>query len=141
MNFVLDASIPLAWAFDDERDVRAMAVLDALEESEAVTSSIWALEVSNGLLTAERRGRISGPDASRFSNLLLRLPIVVDPVDRRRALDEVRRLARNQNLSAYDASYLDLALHLGIPLATLDKGLERAADRAGVECFEGPASE
>lgn len=135
MNFVLDASVTLAWAFDDERDVRAMAALEALEGSEAVTSSIWALEVSNGLLSAERRGRISGPDAGRFSHLLLSLPIVVEPVDRRRALDDVRRLARSQGLSAYDASYLDLALHFGIPLATLDEALVRAAELVGVDCL------
>lgn len=135
MNFVLDASITLAWAFQDERDARAMAVLDALEESEAVTSSVWALEVSHGLLAAERRRRISIADAGRFSNLLLGLPIVVDPGDRRRALDEVRRLARSQELSVCDASYLDLALHLGVPLATLDEKRERAAVLVGVEPF------
>jgi predicted nucleic acid-binding protein len=135
LNFVLDASITLAWAFEDERDMRAMAVLDALEASEAATSTVWTLEVSNGLLTAERKNRISVPDASRFCRLLLELPIVVDPGDRRRTLDEVRRLARSRNLSAYDASYLDLALHLGVPLATLDERLERAARMVGVETF------
>lgn len=136
MNFVLDASVALSWAFEDERSQTAVAVLDELERSEAITSTIWSLEVVNGLLTAERRGRISGPDANRFGALLLELPIVVDPSERRRPFDAVRQLARSHRLTAYDASYLEVALRLGLPLATLDERLARAAADAGVALLE-----
>lgn len=136
MNFVLDASVALAWAFEDERSQTAVAALDELERSEAITSTIWSLEVVNGLLTAERRGRISGPDANRFGALLLELPIVVDPSERRRPFDAVRQLARSHRLTAYDASYLEVALRLGLPLATLDERLARAAADAEVALLE-----
>jgi predicted nucleic acid-binding protein len=136
LNFVLDASVALAWAFEDERSRTAVAVLDELERSEAITSTIWSLEVVNGLLTAERRGRISAPDANRFGALLLELPIVVDPVERRRPFDATRALARSHRLTAYDASYLEVGLRLGLPLATLDERLARAAADAGVALLD-----
>jgi len=47
-------------------------------------------------------------------------------------------LARRYGLSSYDASYLELALRRSLPLASLDKDLMKAAQRAGVKRF--PAS-
>jgi predicted nucleic acid-binding protein len=88
--------------------------------------------VSNGLLVAERRGRIDPAASARFTRLLLALPIVVDPVDRRRVFEQTRILAQRPHLSAYDAHYLELALRYGIPLATLDAGLRMAAEKEGV---------
>jgi predicted nucleic acid-binding protein len=131
VNFVLDASVALSWAFEDERGEGALAVLDRLHRSEAVTSAIWPIEVANALLTAERRGRIEPEAANRFAALLLELPIAIDPIERRRPFEAVRRLARSHELSAYDASYLELALRLGIPLVTLDSRLRDAALEAG----------
>ncbi|TVR66324.1 MAG: PIN domain-containing protein [Gemmatimonadales bacterium] len=137
MNFVLDASVVLSWAFEDERDASALRVLERLRESEAVTSSIWPLEVSNALLAAQRRGRIDPADAARFASHLLVLPIVVEPVERRASLVDLRRLAQDHDLSSYDASYLDVALRRGIPLATMDMALSRAAESAGVALVKG----
>jgi predicted nucleic acid-binding protein len=48
---------------------------------------------------------------------------------------EVLSVAREHDLSAYDAAYLELALRKGLPLATLDTRLRNAARRAGVELF------
>ena len=135
MKLVLEASVTLAWVFEDERSALAMSVLDSLDGSEAIAASIWPLEIVNGLVTAERRGRITPQDASRFSALLLQLPIVVDPVELRRPFEVIRQLAREHQLSAYDAAYLELAIRLGVPLATLDNRLARAAGRAGVALF------
>lgn len=136
MNFVLDASVTLAWAFEDEGGAVAHGVLARLREEEAIASSLWPLEVSNGLATAERRGRIDPVDSARFTRLLLALPIVVEPVDRRRVLEVTRALARKHDLSVYDAHYLELASRFAIPLATLDEGLGRAAQMEGVALLE-----
>ena len=132
MNFVLDASVALAWCFEDESAEPALVVLDSLRQSEAVVAHHWTLEMANGLLSAERRGRIDGDGATRFSRLLLALPIAVDPVARGTALTETRRLARTHRLTSYDAAYLELAIRLGVPLATLDEELRRAARVEGV---------
>ena len=62
MSFVLDASVTLAWAFEDEGGFYPEAVLDTLMVGEAVAPSLWPLEVSNGLLTAQRRGRLGAAE-------------------------------------------------------------------------------
>jgi predicted nucleic acid-binding protein len=45
---------------------------------------------------------------------------------------EILALAREYKLSSYDASYLNLAMSKGLPMATLDKGLRLAAKRTRV---------
>lgn len=135
MNFVLDASVALAWAFEDEGGDYALRVLDELRATEAVAASLWPLEVTNGLLTAERRGRLGAADARRFLHLLLSLPIVVDPVARRRAFDGVHALARAHGLTSYDAAYLELGVRYGIPVATLDGALGTAVRGEGLSVF------
>ncbi len=135
MNFVLDASVALAWAFEDEAGDYAKEVLTHLRTGEAVAPALWPLEVSNGLLVAERRRRITRSDAARFASLLMALPIVVEPPDRRGIFETIPILARRHGLSAYDAHYLELALRGGVPLATLDETLRKAAVSEGVAIF------
>ena len=132
MSFVLDASTALAWCFRDEEDDVAMAALDRLAESDAWVPAIWSLEVANGLLTAERRKRITASDASTAMRLLLSLPIVPDPSERSRDFETTWRLARTHSLSAYDGAYLELAIRLGVPLVTLGDGLRAAALAEGL---------
>ncbi len=137
MNFVLDASVTLAWCFEDEGGEYAERVLGALQSSEAVAASIWPLEVANGLAVAERRGRLDAAAAARFMELVVALPIAVDPASRACGMRAAHRLARACGLSAYDAAYLELALRHGIPLATLDARLREAAAAEGAQIFAG----
>lgn len=136
MSFVLDASVAVAWCFADEGGDYPVRVLEALEQTHAVVASHWTLEVSNALLAAERRRRLGGREATGAARLLLALPVAIDPVERSRALTATYRLARSRNLSSYDAAYLELAIRLALPLATLDKELRRAAKSEGVELFD-----
>lgn len=136
MSFVLDASVTLAWAFEDEGGDYPTAVLEALRHTEAVAASHWGLEVANGLLVAERRDRIDRAGAARFIRELLALPIAVDPVSRSLPFAGTYRMARTRELSSYDAAYLELASRSGLPLATLDGPLTDAAAAEGVERFE-----
>lgn len=133
MNFVVDASVALAWCFGDEDSVVAEQALERLNTEEAIVPALWPLEVTNGLLTAERRGRLDRPDAARALVLVSSLPIAIDPLERRRTFESTCRLARAHGLTSYDAAYLDLAARLGVPLATLDTGLADAAAAEGVE--------
>jgi len=127
---VIDASITMAWCFEDEANDAADAVLDGLRDDVAVVPAIWPLEVTNVLLVAERRNRLSEAQAGRFLALLEQLPIDVD--DRGTDLMEIVAAGRRHGLSSYDASYLVLAERLGASLATLDQRLADAADGAGV---------
>ncbi len=133
MKFVLDASVSLAWCFEDERAGYAMRVLNELSDGEAIVSSLWPIEVTNGLASALRKKRIDLAGAAEARNTLVALPVVVDPVNRRRAFEDIPRLARAHGLTTYDASYLEVAVRLAIPLATLDRALARAAADEGVQ--------
>ncbi len=131
--FVIDASVALAWCFEDEATPHADALLARLEQEEAAAPAIWPLEVANGIRSAERRGRIDEREIPALAQLMLALPIRIEEVPLDAALGDVLQLARALGLSAYDAAYVALALHRAIPLATLDDSLARAATAAGAE--------
>jgi predicted nucleic acid-binding protein len=130
--FVVDASVALAWCFADEASLAADVALERLEREEAIAPAIWPLEVANGLRTAERRGRLDLADAPQIRELLLALPVQVEPGALTEALGEITEAARRLDLTAYDAAYLQLAARRGVPLATIDGRLRRAATVAGV---------
>ncbi len=136
MSFVIDASVALAWCFADEDSDVADAALGRLNTEEALVPAIWPLEVANGLRTAERRGRLDRADMARVRELLISLPIQVEAIDVDVALGEVSDLARNLDLTAYDAAYLALAARRGLALATIDESLKRACNIAGVKLVE-----
>ena len=126
-GFVLDASVALAWCFNDESTPAAWALLDRLRTAPAHVPALWALEIGNILLGAERRRRITQARAVEFLGILDELDIRVDPDMPGRAFRDVLPLAREQRLTTYDASYLELAMRLGLPLASKDTALIRAA--------------
>jgi predicted nucleic acid-binding protein len=132
MRFVVDTSTTMTWCFNDETTAATDALLDQLQVTDAVVPSVWPLEVANALLVAERRRRITENEAIRLAHLLQSLPIRIDADGAARALGIVLTLAREHTLSSYDASYLELAIRQGLPLATQNTRLRAAATRAGV---------
>ena len=131
-NFVVDNSVVMAWCFFDETEIYPDRILDKLVSGSAFVPSIWPLEVGNVLCVAERRKCLSYADSIRFLELLHELPIIVEQESPERMLKEVFWLAREYNLSTYDASYLDIAMRKGLPIATLDRALQEAAGRCDV---------
>jgi predicted nucleic acid-binding protein len=132
-RFVLDASVAVAWCFEDEATKFTENVLDLLSGgAEAVVPAIWPVEVANGLLNAERRKRILLAQVTALLQRIAGLPIAVLPIDPARAFEHILPVARQQSLSGNDAAYLELALRQGLPLATLDEQLRRAAKSTGV---------
>ncbi len=134
-GFILDGSVALAWCFRDEQDAYAIGIAERLPQLEPVVPQIWRLEVANGMLMGERRKRCEQTDTANWTWFLERLPIVTDDRPSIETFDAVLRLAREHNLKADDASYLELAIRRGLPLATLDKELIKAAKEAGVKIF------
>jgi predicted nucleic acid-binding protein len=134
--FVLDSSITIAWHFEDESNAYADAVQDTLTARVAFVSSLWPLEVANALLVGERRKRTTEAKISQFLGLLQGLPIRMDDETALRAWHDTLHLARAHALSVYDASYLELALRRGLPLASLDDDLNDAAAAIGVATFK-----
>ena len=132
MAFVPDASVAAAWVLPDEDAALADLALDRLAEETAKVPSVFWHELRNLLLSAERRGRIDGrhADASMARLRRLRIRRVDETGDR-----EVMALARAHRLTAYDASYLALAIREDCALATLDRRLNQAAVAEGVAPF------
>jgi predicted nucleic acid-binding protein len=134
---VVDAPVTLAWCFPDEASEYADRVLVALKGQAIVVPAVWGLEIANAMLAGERRKRLKQPEILRFLALLEGLSIVQDGQAVSESVRNVLPLACDYDLSAYDAAYLELSIRHGVPLATLDAKLQKAAQRAGVKIFAG----
>jgi len=135
VRFVVDTSVVMSWCFEDEGNGYAETVLESLESAEAIAPAIWPLEVGGMCCLAERKKRLGQAASVRFLSLLGALPITVEQEPSERMLKEILSLARTLGLSTYDASYLDLAMRLDLPLATLDAALANAAKKSGVQIY------
>jgi predicted nucleic acid-binding protein len=132
VSLVLDNSVALAWCFEDEQTPAIMALLDRVVEDGAVAPQLWPIEALNGLLTAQRRRRIEPETRSRMAGFLADLPISLDDQTAAQLWTATARLADSHGLTAYDATYLELAVRLKLPLATNDRALMAAARAEGV---------
>lgn len=132
MPFVLDNSVAMSWCFEDESTPYADHVLGLLGNDTARTPAIWPLEAANAVIMGERRQRLQEADVTRFIHLILSLPIVVENSDLTVSITSIMDTAREYSITTYDASYLELAMREGLPLATQDARLSSAAENAGV---------
>lgn len=131
---VIDASIASAWCFPDEATDYTRSVFHSVSTSavDTLAPQLWAYERRNSLLMGLRRGRISKPQSEEFLaalsalNVRLRAPA---------SYDDVFSLAEESGLTVYDAAYLNLSIQEGLPLASLDRQLIRAAEMVGVALF------
>ncbi len=135
MAFVLDCSVTMAWAFPDEATEATDRLRDSLVDGKASVPSLWPVEVGNVLLVATRRGRVRVGEWPEIRAFLEALPIEIDPVATSRVWGASLELAETHQLSVYDAMYLELAVRLQLPLATLDRALLAAARTAGIEAL------
>jgi predicted nucleic acid-binding protein len=128
VSFVLDSSVALTWCFEDERTPATEALLIRVVEAGAVVPVLWPLEVLNALAMAERRRRVDRDTRHRLAGFMRDLPIRVDVESATLAWTDTAALAEHHELTLYDASYLELARRLTLPLGTLDGALRKAAD-------------
>lgn len=140
MNFVLDASVTMCWFFLDGKPAErtyALRVLDVMKQSEtsALVPVTWGLEISDVIGKAEMKGLITEAQSEAFLEMLGSIDISADTATFSRALSDTLQISRRYRLSAYDASYLELALREGLSLATLDADLQKAAIKAGLKRF------
>lgn len=129
---VLDASVILSAILSEAESPAAARVLDRVAEAGAQVPALWWLEVANGLLQAGRRGRIDAPRCEAALARLRQLPFTTDPEPGPAAWSTILPLARTHELPVYDATYLELAIRLRLPLASFDAALRRVAGRTGV---------
>jgi predicted nucleic acid-binding protein len=132
VSVVLDSSATLAWVYSDETTEAICEVFARLNERGAWVPALWRLEVANILEMGVRRGRHDAAFRDVTLADLAELPIRLDPETDRQAWGATVRLAERHSLTVYDAAYLELAQRRGLPLATLDTELRRAAIAEGV---------
>jgi len=127
MSLVLDSSLILAWIHRNETTEPVVRVMESLKQTGAWVPSLWHLEVANVLQIGVRRRRYTADFRDGALSDLSLFPIYVDSETNRNTWGTTLRLAERHGLTMYDASYLELALRRGLPLATLDKDLRGAA--------------
>lgn len=134
MDLVIDVSSIVPLAFSDEDQEYSEAVVYELANNSGYVPSLFWFEVSNVLtVNITKRSRITKEQANYFSGRVEKLQLTTAELPKQSALIE---LAIKYDLSAYDASYLELAVRVPRRLATLDEPLRKAARQAGVEVFE-----
>ncbi len=128
---VVDANTTLAWLWAEPGNVEKLPADFA--ETAMIVPWLWRTEVTNAVLVRERRKHLTQAQGTRYLQILdsLALEVVGEPV--RRSLEALGHFARPCQLTSYDALYLELAVTLGRPLCTLDKGMQDAARRLGIE--------
>jgi predicted nucleic acid-binding protein len=132
MSIALDASMAIAWCFEDERSAESEAILDRVIEKGALVPTLWKIEVANGLQTALRRKRIDRQYRDLALKRLQDFPIETDPETSIHVWSAGIELADRHHLTLYDAVYLELAIRRRLPLASLDKALVEAGRQAGL---------
>ena len=136
--FVLDSSVALAWYLPRQQTTRTKILLDEATEHGALTTALWPIEVANVLLIYERRGQLTTAERVSAVGFYTDLPIATDDQTAARAWSTAFDLALAHKLTIYDAGYLELSLRSGLPLATLDQALSKAASSLGVPVLGFP---
>ena len=134
-DYVLDNSVSMRWLLGTgkQSDLRyAVAVSRSMRHGMAWVPNLWHLEVANALLEAVNLGTLRQNELDSRLGYLERVPVMVDPLTAKQALQDTLALGATYGLTSYDAAYLELAMRRDLPLATLDRQLARSAVKAGV---------
>jgi predicted nucleic acid-binding protein len=128
----------MAWCFSEEATEFTQTLLLRLSNltDSAVVPALWLYEVANVVELAVRKGRIPGEKALAFLDRLADLPIEVENPSRTQVFVSVRMLARQYQLTGYDAAYLELAIRHRLSVASLDRALSKAALASGLDTFQ-----
>jgi predicted nucleic acid-binding protein len=128
---VLDASVSLSWIYSDEHSAASDELLARVADRGAVVPQLWRLEIASALQNGIKRKRIDAAYRDSAIQLLLNLPIETDADTNDFAWTTTLQLADIHQIAIYDATYLELALRRGLPIATRDDQLAAAAASAG----------
>jgi predicted nucleic acid-binding protein len=138
VRFVLDASVAIRWALGDgsSTDIKyADKVLDSFKTHQAIVPALWYTEMAHVMGNAAKRGlipvEICAPSISRINSL----PIAKDEANLAQSQSSVIQLMQELGTSGYDSQYLEIAVRLSLPLATLDIDLRKAAKKLNVAIY------
>lgn len=133
MKCVVDASFIASLFLPDESSEKTASLAAKLRRDDATAPAVLQLEVSNILVVAHRRKRITGAQVKQLSEAFEEFPVSYQPALTAGQRASVMELAEKHGLTAYGAAYLELAMRDGLKLLTLDEALSDAAQAEGVE--------
>jgi predicted nucleic acid-binding protein len=129
---VVDASLVLAIVLREANVKDAASVYESLQADRLAVPAHWPAEIANALWINRRRGRIP----SENLNVILEGLFAFKPiVDHAPALDQIPSLiefAEMQNLTVYDAIYVELARARNATLGTMDADMRTCARRLNI---------
>lgn len=132
-SFIVDASVGFAWVYQGQATQETDRLLnDVAAGATVVVPALWFLEMSNVLLVAQRRHRLTAGQRKAAMEKLTAMQLTVDEEGSRNAFGKTSELAEQYGLSIYDATYLELALRRLLPLASRDEALRNAARQCGL---------
>lgn len=88
------------------------------------------------LVVAERQDRLRQKETVRFLSLVRSLPIQVIQWLNLDITQSLVNLARERDLSVYDANYLWIAMQENLPVATLDNSLQEVCSTVDVQLYD-----
>ena len=136
-SFVADASVAIAWVHPAQATRETETMLDRLAAGDTlVVPALWPLEVANALTILSRRRKLTSDDARTALEIIREIPTIIDHEAAAIAFTRLADLAREHDLTVYDAAYIELATRRQLPLASNDVKMKKVAIRAGVRVWQ-----
>ena len=133
-SFIVDASVGFAWVYLGQATPETDHLLNEVAAGATViVPALWFLEMSNVLLIAQRRHRLTATQRKAAMEKLTAMQFTVDEEGTRHAFGKTSELAEKHGLTIYDATYLELAVRRSLPLASRDEALKSAAKQCGLK--------
>jgi predicted nucleic acid-binding protein len=133
VKLIADISVVLSWLFEENQTPQAVLILPLIQKHGLLVPPLWWSELENGVLMGERRGRKTPDESAAFLKLVRALPIRTDDTPRHRVSGAVLDLGRQHQLTAYDATYVELAVRETASLATFDTDVRKCAPGLGIK--------
>jgi len=132
-KFIIDCSSTISLFLPDEiNNDYTNKLYDSFKNNVCIVPSLWCYELSNVLLSSKKRNRINDNQINEIVNLIYDLPVEIENINFCYIQNNIFNIANDNNLSVYDASYLELAIRFNCSLATLDKKLIDVAKKLNV---------
>jgi len=135
--WVLDCSLAVATFLPDENSKLADQFFTKLQnENKAIVPSLWLYEISNVILVATRRKRISEENGTTIFKSIESFPIEVEPSFSPSIMRNIYELGKKNTLSVYDSAYLELCIRKKAGLGSLDEKLIQSVKKEKVKIFK-----
>jgi predicted nucleic acid-binding protein len=131
MAFILDASVAVGWVVGKQATAYGRGIRLRARREPYHAPALWRLEVVNVIRSLVRRRAMSADAGRTAVDILERMQPVLHEIAL--PLPDLLDLASRYDVTAYDASYLALAIELKLPIACGDSGLKGALSRAAVK--------